>query len=166
MNTPKVLLSTIDFSEQNVLKNNWYRVCVKSAVRCSLINFYAQRLVFQFIAPLEPWEGQVVADYNYRKVLEKVEREIPEVVSMAAQRIGGAQVLYDNLRDDEQRKTTLQKRYERLLWYDWRQKRALKKRIQKIDNKELELFDFLGMAMYLFEKHCLGSRMDFIKIFS
>ncbi len=165
MNTPKVLLSMIKFSEQNVQKADWYRTSVKDATRCSLINFYARSFYFQFISPLDPWEGQVVAEYNYKKILEKVDEDILGFVAKASTTIDEARSLYDDLCGAAQRRKALCRRYDRFLWCDWRQRRALKKRIQKIDDEEIELSDFLNMAFYLFENHKLGNKTDFVGIF-
>ena len=165
MNTPKVLLSMIKFSEQNVQKADWYRISVKDATRCSLINFYAQKFYFQLISPLDPWEGQVVAEYNYKKILAKVDEDILGFVAKASTTIDEARSLYDDLCGAAQRRKALCRRYDRLLWCDWRQRRALKKRIQKIDNEEIELSDFLNMAVYLFENYNLGKKSDFVGFF-
>lgn len=165
MNTPKVLLSMIKFSEQNVQKADWYRISVKDATRCSLINFYAQKFYFQLISPLDPWEGQVVAEYNYKKILAKVDEDILGFVVKAAASMVDAKSLYDVLCVAARRREVLFRRYDRLLWYDWRQRRALKKRIQKIDNEEIELSDFLNMAVYLFENYNLGKKSDFVGFF-
>lgn len=155
----------IKFSEQNVQKADWYRTSVKDATRCSLINFYARSFYFQFISPLDPWEGQVVAEYNYKKILEKVDEDILGFVAKASTTIDEARSLYDDLCGAAQRRKALCRRYDRLLWCDWRQRRALKKRIQKIDDEEIELSDFLNMAFYLFENHKLGNKTDFVGIF-
>ena len=166
MDTPKVLLSMIMFSEQNVQKSEWYKTSVKNAVRCSLINFYAQKLHSQLVAPLEPWEGQVVADFNYRKILAKVEQELPEIALRVSGNVVEAQSLYDVLCKDFNRRRTLCDRYDKLWWYEWTRKKSLKKRIQKIDDTEIELFDFLNMALYFFEKRNFGNKADFMSFFS
>lgn len=163
---PRISFRMMKFSEQNVEKACWFRLVVKMAVRDSLINFYARDVQMDFMSPIDPWEGPVVADYNYNKVMAVVDENMPSVLNSVKGSAKEAQELYERLCCKVRRKNVLKDRKAKLPWYKICKKISLRQNIQKIDETEYDLYDFLNMVLFLYQEKDFGSRNDFAKVFS
>ena len=140
METPKISVGMIaeQFSAMSVKSRQWYEKSLREAVLYSLVVYYEARLKSRFVPVLDPWEGMTVANYNYRlELLGKAER-----------------------------RRTLRRRYRSVWWFELRKRAKLRRRIARIDAEQINLSDFLNMALYLYRLHHLGEKEDFGKIFA
>ena len=77
-----------------------------------------------------------------------------------------ASALYAELLGKAERRRTLRRRYRSVWWFELRKRAKLRRRIARIDAEQINLSDFLNMALYLYRLHHLGEKEDFGKIFA